>query len=99
MAMPRYSRRYKRFFFTLFTAFSLVMTGVSVLTGYRHLTAGQATAQIVDVQQARSTLYTVKFVTEDGRPCEGVLSSTESPEHPVDSWVTISYDSPCLNVW
>jgi hypothetical protein len=93
----RTSRRLRRFGFTLFTAFSLVLVIVSGFVIYDHFTAGVATAEIIGVRHERKYLYTVSFVTADGRQCEAVLSAGESVE--LGDRVLIRHSQNCLNVW
>jgi hypothetical protein len=99
MPTARYSRRFKRLFFSGFTVLATVFVGLSVMVAHDSLKGGEATAEIIGVKNARSVLYTVTFVTADGRPCTGILSSHESNELAVGDPVVIRYDGACRNVW
>jgi hypothetical protein len=97
MLRPRRSRRYKRIFFGFVATFGVVFTALSGWTTYDHFHGGVATAEVVGRAHERKPLYTVSFVTEDGRSCEAILYS-ESGELAVHDRVAVHYDRRCLNV-
>jgi hypothetical protein len=93
---PRYSRRYGRFFFSLFAAFALFIIILSaVLIVDRHANWEQTQAKIIAVERSKATVYSVTFAKKDGETCNELIYTTDSPELPVGSFIEIIHDESC----